>query len=160
MKHSSFCNISLSSLLVVLFSILFMTQLWAIEPVSVAPKYEKRYHALLGELRCLVCQNQTIAESNSELANDLRVEVNKMLNEGASDSEIIDFMADRYGDFVLYKPLIKPKTYLLWFGPFIFLVAILFLVLWYVRKQKTSSGTELSVDEKQKLDSILKETKE
>jgi cytochrome c-type biogenesis protein CcmH len=160
MKHSFFCKISLSSLLAVLFSILFMTQLWAIESVKVAPEFEKRYHALLSELRCLVCQNQTIAESNSELANDLRVEVSKMLNEGVSDSEIIDFMADRYGDFVLYKPLIKPKTYLLWFGPFIFLVAILFLVLWYVKKQKTSIETELSVDEKQKLNSILKETKE
>ena len=132
----------------------------AVEPVDVKPKYEERYHDLLSELRCLVCQNQTIAESNSELAYDLRFEVNKMLNNGASDSDIIDFMADRYGDFVLYKPLIKPKNYLLWFGPFVFLVWILFMVLKYVGKQKPSSATELSVKEKQKLDSILKNTKE
>lgn len=138
---------------------IFANHLSAIEPVDVSPEYEKRYHDLLSELRCLVCQNQTIEESDSELAHDLRVEVNKMLNDGATDAEIIKFMADRYGDFVLYKPLIKPKTYLLWFGPFIFLAAILFLVLMFVKKQKPTSKVELSVDEQQKLDSILKETK-
>jgi cytochrome c-type biogenesis protein CcmH len=137
-----------------------MTQVYAVQPVKVAPEYEERYHALLSELRCLVCQNQTIEESNSELAHDLRAEVNKMLVNGASDSEIIEFMAHRYGDFVLYKPLVKPKTYLLWFGPFIFLIAILFLVLMFVKKQKLSSDTELSVEEQQKLSSILKDTKE
>lgn len=146
-------------LFVVLLPMLLMAQLAAVEPVAVEPKYEKRYHHLLSELRCLVCQNQTIAESNSELANDLRVEVNKMLKNGATDGEIIEFMADRYGDFVLYKPLIKPKTYFLWFGPFIFLAAILFLVLMFVKKQKPASKVELSGDEQQKLDSILKETK-
>ncbi len=130
------------------------------EPLIVAPEYEKRYHALLNELRCLVCQNQTIAESNSELANDLRVEVNKMLNQGASDSEIIEFMANRYGDFVLYKPLVQPKTYLLWFGPFLFLVVVLLLVLLFVKKQKISTNVELSDDERKKLDSILNEPKE
>jgi cytochrome c-type biogenesis protein CcmH len=83
-----------------------------------------------------------------------------MLNNGASDSDIIEFMADRYGDFVLYKPLIKPKNYMLWFGPFIFLAIILFLVLKFVGKQKPSSKIELSDEEKQKLDSILKNTKE
>jgi len=140
---------------------LFLTcSVAAVEPVAVKPENEDRYHDLLNELRCLVCQNQTIAESNSELAYDLRVEVNKMLENGASDSEIIEFMADRYGDFVLYKPLIKPKNYLLWFGPFIFLIAVLFLVLKFVGKQKKSSKTELSDEEQKKLDSILKNTKE
>ena len=159
MKHSAFHKIKIFQLVVLLF-MLFMAQLPAIEPVKVAPEHEKRYHHLLSELRCLVCQNQTIAESNSELAKDLRVEVNKMLINNASDSEIIEFMADRYGDFVLYKPLVKPKTYLLWFGPFIFLITILFLVLLFVRKQKPSAEVGLSADEKEKLDSILEETKE
>lgn len=158
MKHSVLYKIAIFQL-VILLPMLLVTQLAAVEPVAVAPEHEKRYHHLLSELRCLVCQNQTIAESNSELANDLRVEVNKMLNDGATDAEIIEFMADRYGDFVLYKPLIKPKTYLLWFGPFIFLAAILFLVLMFVKKQKPTSKVELSVYEQQKLDSILKETK-
>lgn len=147
------------NILFIFLCAIFASQLLAVEPIAVQPKYEERYHDLLSELRCLVCQNQTIAESNSELAYDLRLEVNKMLNNGASDSDIIEFMADRYGDFVLYKPLIKPKNYMLWFGPFIFLAIILFLVLKFVGKQKPSSKIELSDEEKQKLDSILKNTK-
>ncbi|MBT8125196.1 MAG: cytochrome c-type biogenesis protein CcmH [Gammaproteobacteria bacterium] len=158
MKHSILYISGLCHFIGLLFA-LIVGIAGAIEPVEVKPEYEKRYHDLLSELRCLVCQNQTIEESNSELAHDLRVEVNKLLNNGASDSEIIEFMANRYGDFVLYKPLIKPKTYLLWFGPFIFLAAILFLVLMFVKKQKPTSKVELSVDEQQKLESILKETK-
>ncbi len=159
MKHNNYIKYGFSPLILLMVT-LFITQVGATEPVEVKPEYEKRYHALLNELRCLVCQNQTIAESNSELANDLRVEVNKMLNEGATDSEVIQFMANRYGDFVLYKPLVKPKTYLLWFGPFLFLAIILLLVLLFVRKQKPTIDAELSADEKQKLDSILKNTKE
>ena len=153
-------TIAKSCILFVFLCAMLVGQLYAVGPIAVLPEYEVRYHDLLSELRCLVCQNQTIAESNSELAYDLRFEVNKMLNDGASDSDIIEFMADRYGDFVLYKPLIKPKNYLLWFGPFVFLVLILFLVLKFVGKQKPSSKTELTDEEKQKFDSILKNTKE
>ena len=149
-----------NSIIFIFLSVVLIGKLAAVEPIAVLPEHEARYHDLLSELRCLVCQNQTIAESNSELAYDLRFEVNKMLNEGAADSEIINFMADRYGDFVLYKPLIKPKNYLLWFGPFIFLALILFMVIKFVGKQKPSSKSELSDEEKQKLDSILKNTKE
>jgi len=138
----------------------FASQSVMSEPVKVAPEYEKRYHSLLNELRCLVCQNQTIAESNSELATDLRVEVNKMLNQGASDAEIIDFMAQRYGDFVLYKPLVQPKTYLLWFGPFLFLAIVLIMVLLFVKKHRPTKDVQLSDDEKQKLQSILNDQKE
>lgn len=143
-----------------LSAFLIMQTSMAVAPVEVAPEYEARYHELLSELRCLVCQNQTIEESNSELAYDLRVEVNKMLNQGASDSEIIKFMADRYGDFVLYKPLVQPKTYLLWFGPFLFLAFVLLLVLIFVKKNKPSSTAQLTENEKQKLDSILKNSEE
>lgn len=159
MKARNCSNMKTSIIFLLLYTILVST-LFAVEPIAVKPELEGRYHDLLSELRCLVCQNQTIAESNSELAYDLRFEVNKMLNDGASDSDIIDFMADRYGDFVLYKPLIKPKNYLLWFGPFIFLAIILFMVLKFVGKQKPYSKSELSDEEKQKLDSILKNTKE
>ncbi|MFK7815028.1 MAG: cytochrome c-type biogenesis protein CcmH [Gammaproteobacteria bacterium] len=159
MKH----NITNSSFLyhfIFLLFVIYIGVAHAIAPVDVKPEFEQRYHDLLSELRCLVCQNQTIEESDSELAHDLRVEVNKLLNNGASDSEVIDFMADRYGDFVLYKPLVKPKTYLLWYGPFLFLAIILFLVLMFVKKQNPSTKTGLSENDKQKLDSILKETKE
>jgi len=155
MKHSNIYKRAIFQCIVFMCIIMVNSIVLAVEPVPVKPENEKRYHALLTELRCLVCQNQTIAESNSELAHDLRTEVNKMLNNGASNSEIIDFMADRYGDFVLYKPLVKPKTYLLWFGPFVFLVLILLLVLVFVRKQKLTVNAELSESEKNKLNSIL-----
>ena len=154
MKHLNFFLILLIVILVTASSLAFS------QMIDVNPEYEDRYHSLLNELRCLVCQNQTVAESDSDLANDLRFEVNKMLNQGASDSDIIDFMAQRYGDFVLYKPLVQPKTYLLWFGPFIFLAIVLFLVLIFVKKHRTSNQAELSDDEKQKLKSILKQPKE
>ncbi len=159
MKHN-ISNISGLNQLVFLLFVLVIGAADAIAPVDVKPEHEQRYRDLLSELRCLVCQNQTIEESDSELAHDLRVEVNKLLKNGASDSEIIDFMANRYGDFVLYKPLVKPKTYLLWYGPFLFLAVILFLVLMFVKKQRPSIKVELSDNDKQKLDSILKETKE
>lgn len=159
MNHSFLYKLGFVHLVIFLFATL-VSPLLANEPVDVLPEYEERYHDLLSELRCLVCQNQTIEESDSELAHDLRVEVNKLLNDGATNSEIIKFMADRYGDFVLYKPLVKPKTYLLWFGPFLFLAIILILVLFFVNKQTSGSKVELSEDEKKKLNSILKETKE
>ena len=129
-----------------------------IEPV--APEYETRYHHLLSELRCLVCQNQTIAESNAELAVDLRNEVKKMLAQGNSDKEIIDFMSERYGDFVLYKPLVKPKTYLLWFGPFIFLAIVLFIMMLVVKRQNKTTSAILSAEEQEKLKAILEQDRD
>ena len=130
------------------------------DSVSVSLQYEERYHDLLNELRCLVCQNQTIAESDAELAKDLRAEVKKMLEEGASNDDIINFMVNRYGDFVLYKPLVKPKTYLLWFGPFIVLAMVLFILIVIIKKQSSSRVTELSSDEEQKLKSYLDQNKD
>ena len=153
MKHHRVCQFIFA------ISIALAFQFASAELITVAPEHEERYHELLSELRCLVCQNQTIEESNSELATDLRLEVNKMLMQGATDQEIIDFMADRYGDFVLYRPLVQPKTYLLWFGPFVFLAIVLLLVLIFLKKHKPTSSAQLSDDEKQKLDSILKQTK-
>lgn len=154
MKHPKIHKISL------FLSFLLFAQVSLSAPLEVAPEYQERYHDLLNELRCLVCQNQTIAESDSELANDLRVEVNKMLNQGASDSEIIEFMANRYGDFVLYKPLVQPKTYLLWYGPFLFLALVLLMVLMFLKKHRPVADADLSKEEKQKLKSILKEQKD
>lgn len=85
----------------------------------------RRAAALSEQLRCLVCQNQSIAESNAALAVDLRREIGKQINAGKSDREIIDFMVARYGDFVLYRPPLKPHTLLLWFGPALLAVAAL-----------------------------------
>ncbi|SDH14093.1 MULTISPECIES: cytochrome c-type biogenesis protein [unclassified Duganella] len=84
---------------------------------------DKRAAALEEELRCLVCQNQTIADSHAGLASDLRREVREQLAQGKSEQEVLDFMVQRYGDFVLYRPPVKSTTWLLWFGPFLLLAA-------------------------------------
>lgn len=87
------------------------------------PALEKRVMGLAHELRCLVCQNQTLADSNAPLAIDLRNQIREQLARGASESEVREFMVARYGDFVLYKPPLKATTLLLWFGPFLLLAA-------------------------------------
>ena len=96
---------------------------------------EDRYHTLVTELRCLVCQNQTIADSNAALAKDLRREVRDMLVKGKSDEEIKDFMLERYGDFVLYNPPVKTTTVPLWIGPFVLLAIGLVGVVVMVRRR-------------------------
>jgi len=87
------------------------------KPVAADPALEARVMALAGELRCLVCQNQTIADSHSGLAEDLRRELRDQLQRGASDDQVRHYMTERYGDFVLYRPPVKPLTWLLWAGP-------------------------------------------
>jgi len=93
------------------------------EPTATDADVEARLHAFLLEIRCLVCQNETLADSRAELAVDLRNEVRVQMMAGRSDAEIRDFLTARYGDFVLYRPPLKPSTYLLWFGPFVLLVS-------------------------------------
>jgi len=90
---------------------------------------EADYNQLINELRCLVCQNQNLAGSNADLARDLRRETYEMLQQGKSQQEVVDFMVARYGDFVLYRPRFKSSTYLLWLGPFLLLLLVLYLVV-------------------------------
>ena len=92
------------------------------QPTSANPALEKHVIAISEELRCLVCQNQTIADSNAELAVDLRNQVREKIEQGMSDKDIINYMVQRYGDFVLYRPPVKGTTWLLWFGPFLLLI--------------------------------------
>ncbi len=126
--------------------------------ITVAPEYEERYEKLLSELRCLVCQNQTVAESPAGLADDFRVEVKEMLERGMTDQEILNFMSDRYGDFVLYKPPVKARTYLLWVGPFILLVGGVLIAILLVRRRAVAvQPKELSDQDKQRLQSLLEE---
>jgi len=101
---------------------------------SAAPDDEERYRALIAELRCLVCQNQSIAESNAPLAEDLRVQVQNQIAAGRSDDEIIEFLTARYGDFVRYRPAFKGRTLLLWLGPFAVLVLGIGVVLLFIRR--------------------------
>ena len=98
-------------------------QLWAIDPREFAtPELRERYERLIFETRCLVCQNQNLADSNASLAKDLRGKIVEMLEEGRSDDEIRAFLTERYGDFVLYRPPLKGGTLALWFGPAIVLL--------------------------------------
>lgn len=98
--------------------------------VAVDPALEKRVMAISEELRCLVCQNQTIADSHAELAVDLKNQVREMLQKGMSEQDIKRYMVERYGDFVLYRPPVQGNTWLLWVGPFVLMVAaLLFLVI-------------------------------
>ncbi|NOV29021.1 cytochrome c-type biogenesis protein [Methylomonas sp. ZR1] len=118
------------------------------------PEQEQAYQTLISELRCLVCQNQTIADSNADLAKDLRRQVYEMLQQGKSRQDIVDFMTDRYGDFVMYKPALKLKTLLLWLGPVLFLVIGLATV-WVLRSKTGSVSAQLSKEQQAKLNSIL-----
>jgi cytochrome c-type biogenesis protein CcmH len=102
------------------------------------PVLEKRMLALAENLRCLVCQNESLASSHAELAEDLRREVREQLSKGKSDKEIIDYLVARYGDFVLYKPPMKSYTILLWFGPFALLFAGAGLLYFQLRKRRTA----------------------
>jgi cytochrome c-type biogenesis protein CcmH len=105
---------------------------------EVQPADEARYQALINELRCLVCQNQTIAESNAQLATDLRDQVRGQIAAGKSDAEILDFVTARYGDFVLYRPPFKARTWLLWIGPFVLLGGVAFVVVRFVRRSQAA----------------------
>jgi cytochrome c-type biogenesis protein CcmH len=116
---------------------------------------EQHFKDLIAELRCLVCQNQSLADSDAELAHDLRAEVYEMVQNGRSDEEIIEFLVARYGDFVLYNPPVKPATYLIWFGPFALLLVAVFLLVRAVRRQKAGPETEISAQERQRLEALL-----
>jgi cytochrome c-type biogenesis protein CcmH len=100
------------------------------------PRTEARLKALAEELRCLVCQNQTIADSNAPLALDLRNQIRTQIGQGKSDAQIRDYMVDRYGDFVLYRPPLKASTVILWAGPFVLLAAGLAVFLGLVRRRR------------------------
>ncbi len=124
------------------------------------PVAEKRLQKLSEELRCLVCQNQTIADSNAELAQDLRREVRTMIKDGKTDNEIVDFMVTRYGDFVLYRPPVKGITLLLWGGPIALMLFGVFALRGYLRRRATRINAEdkpLSAAEASRADALLKE---
>lgn len=119
------------------------------------PEQEQQYNRMIDELRCLVCQNQNLADSNAELAQDLRQEVYDMIQQGASDQEIIDFMVARYGDFVLYRPPLKSTTLLLWIGPFVILGVGVLALLLYIRKRRGTKEPELKEAELEKARRLL-----
>ena len=110
------------------------------QPAVDDPVLEKRVMALTAELRCLVCQNQSLADSHADLAVDLKNQVRAMMKEGRTDAEIKAFMTDRYGDFVLYRPPVKATTWLLWAGPFVLFAVALAALYGYIRRRRTATG--------------------
>jgi len=117
-----------------IFSLVLL--LWCTTLAAQDPNLEKRVAALAEELRCLVCQNQTLADSNAPLAVDLRNQIREQLAKGASERDVRDFMVARYGDFVLYKPPLKASTVALWFGPFLLLIAGAFLLYRLITRRR------------------------
>lgn len=129
--------------------------LWA---QTLDPTQQRRYQDLINQLRCLVCQNQSIAESNADLANDLREQVRLQIEAGRRDEEIIDYMTARYGDYVLYRPPLKWKTSALWFGPFVILLAAIVVALRTVRRAPPAPANP--APEAERLRALLEEDKE
>ena len=123
-----------------------------------------RFRELTQELRCPKCQNQDLADSNAPIATDLRREIFRMLGEGKDNQQIIDFMVDRYGDFVRYKPALTSKTAVLWFGPLALLVGGLVVIGVIVGRRRRTARAEasdtLSAEERQRLDTLLDKTKD
>jgi cytochrome c-type biogenesis protein CcmH len=125
-------------------------------PLADDPVTEQRLISISEEMRCLVCQNESLAGSRSDLANDLRREIRALIKEGKSDEQIRNFMVERYGDFVLYRPPVKPITWLLWIGPFvILLIGVGFLFSYLRRRNANVAAKELTAEENQKIDALL-----
>ena len=125
-------------------------------PMAEDPVVEARMIAISEELRCLVCQNESLAASHAELAEDLRREVRKLIRDGKSDAEIREYLVARYGDFVLYRPPVKPTTWLLWFGPFALLAGGTVGLIAYLRRRAGKvDAPELTPEQRAAAEALL-----
>jgi len=116
---------------------------------------EQRYRSLVSQLRCLVCQNQSLENSDADLAHDLRVEVYEKMQQGMNDDQVVKYLVARYGDFVLYNPPLKPSTYLIWIGPFVLLALGLIVLINNIRKRGQQTDTNFSKDEQARINTLL-----
>lgn len=151
----------LSSLILSLFIAMWLTQplYAAFDDFDFSGEVtEKRFQNLVSKLRCLVCQNESLAGSQAELAKDLRREVYQLMKSGKNDSEVIDFLINRYGDFVLYQPPLRPSTWLLWIGPFVFFAIAVFLLMRRLAKRSKMQEAVLNDDDKAKVQQLLDNT--
>ena len=148
--------------LIALFLLLLLPSFVAAQVViedkpSDDPVVEQRLAKLSHELRCLKCQNQTLADSPSSIAADLRREIREQMKAGKSDKEILAFLTQRYGDFILYRPRVTPMTYLLWFGPFVLLIAGLIVLFRYVRQRRDAIKDQpLTAEEHRRAEEMLR----
>ncbi len=133
---------------------------WSKEAIPIAedPEVEARMLELTENLRCLVCQNETIAGSRADFSNDIRREIREQIKANKSDQEILDFMVERYGDFVLYDPPVKPTTLFLWFGPLaIFVIGMIALILYLRRRRVQIEDVSLSGTQREQAEALLNE---
>lgn len=145
------------TLLLLLSCLTFIAIAKEAQSMSDDPQLDKRVMTLAQQLRCLVCQNETLADSQADLAADLRRQIREQMKAGKSDKEIIAFLTDRYGDFVLYRPPVKPVTYLLWFGPFILLAGGTFALFRYLKRRRgLINELPLTSEERRRVEEILK----
>jgi len=128
-------------------------------PLADDPVVEARLVGIAEELRCLVCQNESLAGSRADLAEDLRREIRTLIRQGKTDAEVMDFLVSRYGDFVRYRPPVKPTTYLLWGGPFVLLAAGLAGLVVFLRRRTTPDAVALTAEEQQRAAALLDENK-
>jgi len=161
--QSSLSHMCLMIVAAALAMTMFAAPASAYEPSEVLsdPVLENRARELSSELRCMVCQNQSINDSNAPLAKDLRILVRDRLMQGDTDEQVMDYVVERYGEYVLLRPRIAPHTYLLWFGPFIVLLLAAGLAVRYFRNRRADitaeEGTPLSDEERKRVGQLLGE---
>jgi len=143
----------LTLLLLALFA--FCAQAKEAVPLADDEAVEQRLIGIAEELRCLVCQNESLAGSRAELANDLRREIRSLIRAGKSDAEIMEFLVSRYGDFVRYRPPFKPSTWLLWGSPLLFMAIGIGALSWAVRRRGAAAATPLTDTDKAKAAALL-----
>ena len=131
-----------------------------LDGIDLPEQYEGRYKKLIDELRCLVCQNETLADSHAELAVDLRREIREKMVKGESDKEITEFLVARYGDFVLYNPPVKPITLMLWYGPFALLAIGVLIAVITIRRRGRATPPTLSAAHHQQVQDLLRKQDE
>lgn len=124
-------------------------------PLAEDPAVEARLVHISEELRCLVCQNESLAGSRADLALDLKREIRTMIKQGQTDQEIRDFLVNRYGDFVLYRPPVKPTTWLLWGGPFVLMVGGVIALIAFLRRRKPAEAA-LTPEEQRRAEALIK----
>ena|SRR5687768_3630247 len=143
--------------LLLLAGVAFSTIAQTAQPAAADPVLEERVMNMARELRCLVCQNETLADSRADLAVDLRNQIREQMKAGKSDKEIIAFMTERYGKFILFRPPVDPTTYLLWFGPFVLLLGGLLFLFRYVKQRRGLILEQpLSDEERRRAETLLK----
>jgi cytochrome c-type biogenesis protein CcmH len=136
----------------------FSVQAKEAPPTAQDPVVESRMVKISEELRCLVCQNESLASSHAELAGDLREEVRDLIRQNKTDAEVKDYLVTRYGDFVLYRPDIKPMTWVLWFGPFALLLSAAVVLVMYLRQRQSAAPAQALTDaDRQRAEKLLKD---